>query len=149
VEKRSGATRSERRESRGVPQGVRAWLEEFAAAVRAADTARGRVLFDPGVLGFGTVARRADGLDRLVEDQWRTTWAATTGFDFAWDDVRVGGDDEETWVAAPWASTGFDAMGRAFPRRGRATLVLRRGADGAWRALHTHFSLDPAPAPEA
>jgi ketosteroid isomerase-like protein len=88
---------------------------------------------------------RAEGLDRLVEDQWRSTWRTTRGFDFAWDDVVVGVRDGVAWVAAPWASTGFDARGRPFPRRGRATIVLDRGPRG-WRAVHTHFSLDPVPA---
>jgi ketosteroid isomerase-like protein len=119
---------------------VRSWLAAFADAVRRRDEGA-------GLLGFGTVARRVEGLDRLAAEQWGTTWPVTSGFDLAWDDLRVEVRDDVAWAAAPWASTGFDPAGRPFPRRGRATVVLARGSDGRWRAVHTHFSLDPAPPP--
>jgi ketosteroid isomerase-like protein len=125
--------------------GVLAWLREFAAAVRAADYDGARRLFHRGVVGFGTVAARVEGLDRLVLAQWRSTWGVTRGFDFAWDDARGGVEGDHAWVAAPWSSTGFDPGGRPFERRGRATIVLRRRPRSPWRAVHTHFSLDPVP----
>jgi ketosteroid isomerase-like protein len=122
---------------------VARWLEEFAAAVRAADYARGAALFDAGALGFGTVAERAAGLEALVRDQWRHVWDATEGFRFD-PGARIEVEGGLAWVAATWSSTGFTASGAPFPRAGRATIVLRRGATG-WRAVHTHFSLHPAP----
>lgn len=121
---------------------IERWLEEFAAAVRAADYARGAGLFDPAALGFGTVAERADGLERLVREQWRRTWGVTRGFRFDLGDARIEIAGEVAWVAATWSSTGFDAAGKPFPRAGRATLVLRQDA-ARWRAVHSHFSLLP------
>jgi ketosteroid isomerase-like protein len=141
----SRAGRTEARESADAAvAGVRAWLRSFAAAVRAADTEGARGLFAEDVVAFGTAATHVQGLDRLVREQWRVTWEATRGFEFAWDDAHVAARGDVAWVAAPWSSTGFDARGRPFPRRGRATIVLRREARG-WRAVHTHFSLDPVP----
>jgi ketosteroid isomerase-like protein len=121
---------------------VQRWLAEFAAAVRAADYARGAALFDPEVVGFGTVAERADGRERLEKDQWRRIWGVTRGFRFELDRARVETAGDLAWVAATWSSTGLDAAGKPYPRCGRATLVLRRGESG-WRAIHTHFSLRP------
>jgi len=118
------------------------WLEEFAAAVRAVDYARGARLFDPLALGFGTVAERADGLDALARSQWRHVWDATEGFRFDLEAARIEVEGDLAYVAATWSSTGFDEAGAPFPRAGRATIVLRHGKDG-WRAVHTHFSLSP------
>ncbi len=126
-----------------MPDDVVRWLEEFASAVRAADYARGAKLFDAGALGFGTVTDRAEGLDVLIRDQWRHVWDATEGFRFDLDAARVEVRDDLAWVASTWSSTGFAAGGEPFPRAGRATIVLRHGKDG-WRAVHTHFSLNPA-----
>lgn len=124
---------------------VARWLEDFAEAVRSADYARGAALFDPGALGFGTVAQRADGLDALTREQWRHVWDATEGFRFDLADARIEAAGELAWVAATWSSMGFTDAGAPFLRAGRATIVLRRGAAG-WRAVHTHFSLNPADA---
>ncbi len=121
------------------------WLESFAAAVRAADYARGAELFDAGALGFGTVAVRAAGVDELARSQWRQTWDATEGFRFHIEGARIEVSGSTAWVASTWSSTGFDGAGTPFPREGRATLVLRRAASG-WRAVHTHFSLRPGTA---
>jgi ketosteroid isomerase-like protein len=126
------------------PDGILKWLEEFAAAVRAADYARGAELFDPDALGFGTVADRAQGLDVLVRDQWRHVWDATEGFRFHLEGARIEVEGDLGYAAAGWSSTGFAAGGAPFPRVGRATIVLRR-LRGGWRAVHTHFSLSPPP----
>jgi ketosteroid isomerase-like protein len=129
------------------PAEIERWLDAFAAAVRAADYDRGAGLFDPAALGFGTVATRAEGLESLRREQWQRTWGATRGFRFDMGGTRIETRDGLAWVAATWSSTGFDARGLPFPRLGRATLVLRRGAVG-WLAVHTHFSLRPDAAGE-
>jgi ketosteroid isomerase-like protein len=120
------------------------WLDAFAAAVRAADYARGADLFDPGVLGFGTVVERADGRERLLAGQWEKIWGVTRGFRFD-PGARIEVLGDVAWVASTWSSTGFDAAGRPYPRVGRATIVLRRGGTG-WLAVHSHVSLRPADA---
>jgi ketosteroid isomerase-like protein len=121
---------------------IERWLDAFAGAVRAADYARGAELFDPNVLGFGTVIDRAEGREMLAERQWRLVWGETRGFRFD-PAARITVLQDLACVAATWSSTGFDKAGEPFPRAGRATIVLRRGAKG-WLAVHTHFSLCPA-----
>ncbi len=124
---------------------IERWLEAFSAAVRAADYARGAELFDPSVLGFGTVAARAEGREQLVREQWGQTWGVTRGFRFDLDLARIEVVGDFAWVASTWSSTGFDARGEPFPRVGRASIVLRRSGKG-WLAVHTHFSLRPVTA---
>lgn len=124
---------------------VLAWLRHFASAVRDRDEERACELFDATVLGFGTVADRADGLDALRVEQWRHIWPLTSGFDFDYQSARIDEADAQAWVAAGWTSTGYDRGGAPFARTGRATIVLRRSA-GGWRAVHTHFSLCPSAA---
>jgi len=125
--------------TRDLPAGVAAWLRDFASAVRERDLAAGRALFDAGVVAFGTLCPRANGLDELVAKQWHPVWSETDGFDFDLDGVVAAVDGAHAVVAATWSSRQRDAGGA---RRGRATLVLRR-TGGRWRAVHTHFSLMP------
>jgi ketosteroid isomerase-like protein len=124
---------------------VLAWLDQFAAAVRAVDYEAGEALFAPEVVGFGTVGALLVGRDALVERQWRRVWGVTSGFRFDLDRATCGFTDVMAWAAAPWVSRGTRA-GQPFDRRGRATYVLRRGDGGRWLAVHSHHSLDPAPA---
>jgi ketosteroid isomerase-like protein len=121
---------------------IRAWLEEFAAAVRAVDYDHGRSMFAPEVVGFGTYAGMIAGLDPLIAGQWRNIWGVTRGFTFRLDDLHAGIADDQGWVAVPWDSEGQHANGEWYSRPGRATIVLERRA-GRWLALHTHMSLYP------
>jgi ketosteroid isomerase-like protein len=121
---------------------IRAWLEEFAAAVRAVDYDHGRTMFAPEVVGFGTYAGMIAGLDPLIAGQWHNIWGVTRGFTFRLDDLHAGIADDQAWVAVPWDSEGQHANGEWYPRPGRATIVLERRA-GRWLALHTHMSLYP------
>jgi ketosteroid isomerase-like protein len=120
---------------------VLAWLERFAAAVRAVDLAAGRALFAPEVVAFGTIGVMLVGREELVERQWRQIWPVTSGFRYALDRLHCGFSGELAWVAVPWASQG-SRDGVPFERRGRASFVLRHERDG-WLAIHSHHSLDP------
>jgi len=120
---------------------VRHWLARFAHAVRSRDYQAGRGMFDPAALGFGTVVRRAEGLDVLAEAQWHRVWSRTEGFVFDLDRAAIDVEGNLAWVAVEWASTGFRGE-RPVRRTGRATIVLRWWAD-AWYAIHTHFSRTP------
>ncbi len=122
---------------------IQRWLDGFALAVRRRDFAVGRRLFDPAVVGFGTVADHVCGLDSLEENQWRQVWERTSDFAFDPGSATVVLDGNLACVAALWRSNGFDARGTSIVRHGRATIVLRRGDDDSWRAVHTHFSLTP------
>ena len=121
-----------------------AWLETFAACVRARDYDAGRELFDNDVTAFGTVSNEMQGLDALVREQWRHVWGATEGFDFLSDTVHVQTIGACAWAGAQWQSTGRRAVGRPFLRHGRATYVLRRNDAGIWLAVHSHHSFVPA-----
>lgn len=122
--------------------GVAEWLRRFARAVRDVNYDAGRRMFDPGAYSFGTVTRRNVDLDELVERQWRRIWGATFGFDFDYDSARCEVEGDLATAAVRWSSNGRKPDGRAFPRSGRATFIFRRHGEG-WRAVHSHFSMDP------
>jgi ketosteroid isomerase-like protein len=119
------------------------WLKAFAQAVRDRDFEAGRRCFEDHAMGFGTVCVRADGVAELEQRQWRAVWPVNEGFDFDYDDVRVFGGKDTLTVATCWRSTGLPGSRQLGVRCGRASLVLQR-RDGVWRAVHSHFSLDPA-----
>lgn len=130
--------------------GLIGWLEDFSGCVRRGDYEGGRRLFDGDVLGFGTRTATMRGLDDLVAQQWRHIWGVTRGF--AFDPATVAGGISEDgglgWVAGVWSSEGRGEGGTWFTRRGRASFVLKR-AEGGWRCLHSHHSLEPGPEPLA
>ena len=128
--------------ARGLEE-VHQWLVEFAQAVRARDVEKGRSLFAPDVVGFGTRTAHMAGLDALVEQQWKPIWNSTHGFSFQFDDVHAAIDGDIAWAAAPWTSWGIANDGKNFQRLGRATYVLQRRG-GKWLAVHSHHSLNPA-----
>jgi ketosteroid isomerase-like protein len=118
------------------------WLKQFAAAVRNRDFALGRKLCDDDIVGFGTVAFRADCLDELFANQWQVIWTSTKDFDFDYATASSQADTNMAVLMATWHSIGVDKCGMEFPRSGRATVVLKRH-DDEWRAVHTHFSMEP------
>lgn len=129
------------------PPSVGHWLTEFAACVQNRDLNRGRKLFSPDVRAFGTRAEDARGLDDLLQRQWSRVWFDTRGFRFIEDTVQAlaAADNSLVCVLARWESTGVDAAGRTFARRGRCTVCLRRADDhpAGYIAEHTHFSKIP------
>ena len=124
---------------------VRAWLAAWGACVARADMDAARPLFDPVVVGFGTRASAAIGLEELVGHQWSHVWPSISDFAFDVDGafVFVSGGGDQAVVATSWTSTGRRADGTTGDRPGRATVVLRRDAAGGWLGVHTHFSLSP------
>jgi ketosteroid isomerase-like protein len=118
------------------------WLNTFSKAVRDRDCQGARPLFSPQAVGFGTRAARYDGLDDLIDQQWRPIWTSTSGFEFDLSSLKWGQEGHLIWVAIQWSSWGQERTGRRFRRNGRATLVLHdRG--NQLQAQHSHFSLDP------
>jgi ketosteroid isomerase-like protein len=114
--------------------------------VRAVDYARARALFADDVVAFGTFAAVVVGRDRLEHEQWRHIWSTIEAFTFRVDELHCLGNDQALCVVVPWDSQGRRADGARFSRPGRATLLLvPRGIDNAWMAVHSHFSLAPAP----
>jgi ketosteroid isomerase-like protein len=118
------------------------WLDRFAQAVRDRDFAAAAKLFDRRIIAFGTVCSRANGLRALLSKQWSAVWPNTRRFAFDHRAARVFRQGGQAVVLAGWSSIGMGRSGSRFRRRGRATLVLRQTASG-WKAVHTHFSLNP------
>lgn len=121
---------------------VRDWLEGFSQAVRDRDFETGRDFFASEVVGFGSVAKRCDGLRSLEENQWRHVWGVTTGFAFDLDSVVSDVEGDMAWAACSWQSFGKTPKGEPLLRLGRSTFVFRK-KNGRWLAVHSHFSLEP------
>lgn len=122
---------------------IRAWMEGYAACVRARDFEGGRAFWHPDVIAFGTRQRLERGIDSFVATQWHAVWPRTAEFRFDLDAATIlaSADGAMAVAIAPWTSTGFGTDGQPFDRPGRATLVLTRGETG-WRCVHSHLSLD-------
>ncbi len=123
---------------------LREWLGRWQACVRAQDFAGGRQLCAPELLALGTRAEMVEGVDQVMERQWRQVWPRIRDFTIDIDKARGGVDGDRAWVATRWDSRGIRANGATFPRPGRLTILLAR-RDGRWLATHTHFSLSPEP----
>ena len=121
---------------------LKSWLKLFSQAVRERDLVSGRKLFLQQVVSFGTVCFRAEGLDELVSRQWEIVWPDTQDFDFEYDSTQELVEGKTAVLIAHWHSTGFKGHQPLISRRGRATIALKKTADG-WKAIHTHFSIDP------
>lgn len=126
---------------------LREWLRTWGDCVARVDFEAARPLFAHDVLGFGTRAEVADGLELLVADQWRHVWPSISGFAFDVERARLFVCTDRTLavIAATWTSIRTSSERAAVPRTGRATVVVRReSASQPWRGVHTHFSLTPA-----
>jgi ketosteroid isomerase-like protein len=125
---------------------ARAFLSEMQACVRAVDYERAHALFAEDVVAFGTFAAVVSGRDRLEHEQWRKIWPTIRDFTFRLTDLHCLGTDldKTLCVVVPWDSLGRRANGETFARPGRATLLLEPRGE-RWVAVHSHFSLAPAP----
>jgi ketosteroid isomerase-like protein len=123
---------------------LRAWLERFAACVRAKDFDAARPMIAEDVVSFGTRANVVAGRENLIAQQWRHIWPTIEGFTFNLDTLHWRQSGDLAWAVLTWDSRGFRPDGTPFPRPGRATFAFAR-RDGRWLATHTHFSLFPTP----
>jgi len=121
---------------------LRDWLRQLQACVRGQDFAAGRALCAPELLAFGTKAEMVEGVDQVMERQWREMWPHIRDFTIDVDKARGAIHANQGWVAALWDSLGVRPDGSTFPRPGRLTILFERRA-GRWLATHTHFSLSP------
>jgi ketosteroid isomerase-like protein len=125
---------------------IRAWFEALQRCVAAVDYDSARSLFVDDAIGFGTRAHLAVGRGALEASQWAAIWPNIRDFRFNLDQLRSGADGDLGWGIVTWDSTGFDQVGAPYERPGRATVIFVR-REGAWQALHTHFSLYPGTPP--
>lgn len=123
---------------------IHAWLERFAACVRAVDYAAARPFWHPDVVIFGTHATVLRGVAAWQAAQWDSVWPRTEGFAFRLETTVLlpSADGATVVVVAPWTSTGFHPDGTRFDRPGRATLMLSRGGPEGWQGVHSHMSLN-------
>jgi ketosteroid isomerase-like protein len=125
---------------------LRDWLRALERCVRAVDFEGGRELCAADLFAFGTVAEFVDGIDTVMDAQWRKVWGNIRDFTIGADEARGGIHGDHGWVAAPWDSVGIRPDGSTFSRPGRLTIIFSR-RHGGWLATHTHFSLSPASRP--
>lgn len=83
-----------------------------------------------------------ENLGDLAAHQWQLIWPKTENFDFDYASARAVVEANLAVIMADWSSTGFNRDKIPFPRRGRTTIALKKSAS-EWKAVHTHFSLDP------
>ncbi len=123
---------------------LQAWLEKFAAYVRAQDYDGACPMIAPDVVSFGTKANMVAGREELIAQQWRHIWPTIAGFTFDLDTLHWQAAGDIAWAIVTWTSHGFRPDNTPFPRPGRATFAFAR-RDGEWLATHTHLSLFPTP----
>ncbi len=128
-----------------IPPAILDWMATWVELIQNSRFDEARRLFSSDVHSFGTVTAVMSGREELVGQQWQAVWPRTRGFRFLFDSARGWGNSEGYSVAVQWVSEGIDAAtGQPFSRGGRATLVLVHGEEG-WKAVHSHFSINPAP----
>jgi ketosteroid isomerase-like protein len=122
---------------------VRNWFRELETQVRAVDFAAARHLFRDDFIAFGTFSDFVELQPEIEQKQWRNVWPTIDGF--VWrEDIRVLVSPDRLFAVglAVFDSTGYNPDGSTFPRPGRATVSMVRGAtDEPFVANHTHMSL--------
>ncbi|WP_162914294.1 YybH family protein [Taklimakanibacter lacteus] len=125
------------------------WLREWERLINALDFAGGRALFAEDVVSFGTFADMLHGLDELEHRQWRKIWPTIADFTFEEPTIIRFDDSPGTiGIVVLWHSKGRKKEGGWYPRKGRATLILKDGKDGL-RCVHSHLSMEPGIPPLA
>jgi ketosteroid isomerase-like protein len=125
-------------------EAVKAWFRELAEHVRAVDFAAARHLFAEEFLAFGTFTDFMLGRELAEKNQWRNVWPTIDNFVWRLDEVKALVSPDRLFAVGlgVWDSTGYDAAGKPFERRGRATVSFARAKVGdPWVATHTHMSL--------
>ena len=124
---------------------IKAWFDIWSGYVAAVDFDSSRPMFEEDVVGFGTWMDTVEGLDNLMEKQWKSIWPTIRDFEFLTDTLQVRVSPDRLFAVAVlvWKSSGFHENGEAYPRPGRCTAGLRRDSvDAPWKGIHTHFSLN-------
>ncbi len=124
---------------------IKAWFDTWSGYVAAVDFDSSRPMFEEDVVGFGTWMDTVEGLDNLMEKQWKSIWPTIRDFEFLTDTLQVRVSPDRLFAVAVlvWKSSGFHENGEAYPRPGRCTAGLRRDSvDAPWKGNHTHFSLN-------
>jgi ketosteroid isomerase-like protein len=124
---------------------IKAWFNNWSGCVAAVDFDSARPMFEEDVVGFGTWMDVVEGLDNLMEKQWKSIWPTIRDFEFLTDTLHVRLSPDRLFAVAVlvWNSTGFHENGESYSRPGRATVGIRRDSvDAPWMGVHTHLSLN-------
>jgi ketosteroid isomerase-like protein len=125
------------------------WLKEWERLINEVDFAAARRLFSEHVVSFGTLAEVLRGLDELEHQQWRKIWPTIADFTFEGPNILT--FDDAPGIASIivlWHSKGRTKDGGWYPRKGRATLILKEEKSGL-RCIHSHLSMEPGIPPLA
>jgi hypothetical protein len=124
------------------PPEIKKWLESFASAISEDDYETGKKLFDSRVVSFGMDCERAEGIDQLVEKQWKVFWDRIEVFEFDYNTAMGTLDETTGTAAATWRSVKPLENGQSVEKRGRATFVFLKTGDNLI-ATHSHLSATP------
>ncbi len=123
---------------------VKAWFDMWGEFVANVDFESARPMFQEECISFGTWMDTVEGLDNLIEKQWKTIWPTIESFRFLTDTLRVQISPDRLFAIAiiVWESTGFCQNHKPYHRPGRATVSLNRlSLNSPWKGVHTHMSL--------
>ena len=123
---------------------IKAWFDIWGKFVSQVDFDAARKMFEEEIVGFGTWTDTIEGLDNLIEKQWKSVWPTIKDFRFLTETLRIQVSPDRLFAIAAvvWESTGFHENHEAYIRPGRATVSLRRQNLGTeWKGTHTHLSL--------
>ncbi len=123
---------------------IKTWFDNWGEFVSNLDFSSAGQMFANDVVAFGTWMDTVEGLDNLIEDQWKNIWPTIKDFRFLTETLQVQISPDQLFAVAMliWNSTGLDKTGAAYKRPGRATVSLRRkNLSSPWKGTHTHLSL--------
>lgn len=116
-------------------------VERFHAALAAGDRAQVLAVLDSSVVifesGGAELSRDEYASHHLAGDM---EYVAATKTEVT--DRRGGGSGDVAWVLSRSKTTG-KFRGKEVSSSGTESMVLERGADGAWRIVHIHWSSRP------
>ena len=94
---------------------IKAWFDTWSGYVAAGDFDSARPMFEEDVVGFGTWMDTVEGLDNLMEKQWKSIWPTIRDFEFLTDTLQVRVSPDRLFAVAVlvWTSTGLHENGEA------------------------------------
>ena len=122
------------------------WYARWGDLVADVNFKVARPMFAEDAVAFGSRVDMMTSQAQLEREQWRAVWPSIEDYryDLSTLEVVTSPDRLMAMGAVIFRSTGVHPDGQKFPRNGRATVTLMRGAIGApWLCTHSHISLKP------
>ena len=123
---------------------IKVWFENWGRLVSSLDFSSAAKMFEKDVVAFGTWMDTVEGVENLIESQWKSIWPTIKDFRFLTETLQIHISPDRLFAVAilVWDSTGFEKNGSSYKRPGRATVSLRRkNLNSSWKGTHTHLSL--------